>query len=145
MVKDSQLSIHGLNYVVDSMPYLATDRKPRSIIFLGMKVAVIGAGAAGLCCARHLNRYPKHFHFQVFEQMLEEIGNQEEFRLDTPVNREVLKVLEELKGSEKSIEELLLTIEGEVVELISTCVSGSVELMKRKSIPKLERTGYPIF
>ena len=83
--------------------------------------------------------------FSRYSAMLEEIGNQEEFRLDTPVNREVLKVLEELKGSEKSIEELLLTIEGEVVELISTCVSGSVELMKRKSIPKLERTGYPIF
>ena len=76
-----------------------------------------------------------------YSAMLEEIGNQEEFRLDTPVNREVLKVLEELKGTEekKSVEELLLTIEGEVVELISTCISGSVELMKRKSIPKFHK------
>lgn len=32
------------------------------------KVAVVGAGAAGLCCARHLSRYPEHFTFSVFEQ-----------------------------------------------------------------------------
>lgn len=32
------------------------------------KVAVIGAGAAGLCCARHLSKYPEHFQFIVFEQ-----------------------------------------------------------------------------
>ncbi len=36
-----------------------------------MKVAVIGAGAAGLCCARHLRRYPEYFQFQVFEQSWE--------------------------------------------------------------------------
>ena len=33
-----------------------------------MKVAVIGAGAAGLCCARHLSRYPYLFSFSVFEK-----------------------------------------------------------------------------
>ena len=33
------------------------------------KVAVIGAGAAGLCCARHLSRYrPELFSFSVFER-----------------------------------------------------------------------------
>ena len=73
--------------------------------------------------------------FSRYSAMLEEIGNQEEFRLDTPVNREVIKVLEELKGTEekKSVEELLLTIEGEVVELISTCISGSVQLVSDNS------------
>ena len=34
-----------------------------------MKVAVVGAGAAGLCCARHLSRYQDHFQFQVLERM----------------------------------------------------------------------------
>ena len=32
------------------------------------KVAVVGAGGAGLCCARHLSRYPELFQFNVFEQ-----------------------------------------------------------------------------
>ena len=32
------------------------------------RVAVIGAGAAGLCCARHLSRFPETFQFTVFEQ-----------------------------------------------------------------------------
>jgi monoamine oxidase len=36
-----------------------------------MKVAVVGAGPAGLCCARHLLSYPKHFQFVVLEQMKE--------------------------------------------------------------------------
>ncbi len=36
-----------------------------------MKVAIIGAGAAGLCCARHLRRYPEYFQFQVLEKMKE--------------------------------------------------------------------------
>lgn len=35
------------------------------------KVAVVGAGAAGLCCARHLSKYPEHFQFSVFEQSVE--------------------------------------------------------------------------
>ena len=34
-----------------------------------MKVAVIGAGAAGLCCARHLSKYPELFQFRVLEKM----------------------------------------------------------------------------
>ena len=38
-----------------------------------MKVAVIGAGAAGLCCARNLSRYPDRFQFQVFEKS-QEVG-----------------------------------------------------------------------
>lgn len=29
---------------------------------------MIGAGAAGLCCARHISKYPEHFHVQVLEQ-----------------------------------------------------------------------------
>ena len=33
-----------------------------------MNVAVIGAGAAGLCCARYLSRLPDLFNFSVFEQ-----------------------------------------------------------------------------
>ena len=33
-----------------------------------LKVAVVGAGAAGLCCARHLSRYKKYFQFRVLEQ-----------------------------------------------------------------------------
>ena len=33
-----------------------------------LKVAVIGAGAAGLCCARHLSRYQHLFSFSVFEK-----------------------------------------------------------------------------
>ncbi len=32
------------------------------------RVAVIGAGAAGLCCARHLSRFPETFQFTVYEQ-----------------------------------------------------------------------------
>ena len=32
------------------------------------KIAVVGAGGAGLCCARHLSRYPELFQFKVFEQ-----------------------------------------------------------------------------
>ena len=35
------------------------------------KVAVVGAGGAGLCCARHLSRYPETFQFSVFEQAME--------------------------------------------------------------------------
>lgn len=35
------------------------------------KVAVVGAGGAGLCCARHLSRYPDRFQFSVFEQASE--------------------------------------------------------------------------
>ena len=34
-------------------------------------MAVIGAGAAGLCCARHLSRYPELFQFKVLEKMKE--------------------------------------------------------------------------
>ena len=33
-----------------------------------MKVAVIGAGAAGLCCARHFGQFPSKFLVEVFEQ-----------------------------------------------------------------------------
>lgn len=33
-----------------------------------MNVAVIGAGAAGLCCARHLSVFPDVFRFSVYEQ-----------------------------------------------------------------------------
>ena len=33
-----------------------------------LKVAVVGAGAAGLCCARHLSRHPNLFSFRVFEK-----------------------------------------------------------------------------
>ena len=33
-----------------------------------MDVAVIGAGAAGLCCARHLSRYPDVFRVSVYEK-----------------------------------------------------------------------------
>ena len=34
-----------------------------------MNVAVIGAGAAGLCCARHLKSFPDEFAvIRVFEQ-----------------------------------------------------------------------------
>ena len=32
------------------------------------RVAVIGAGAAGLCSARHLSRYPEAFSVRVFER-----------------------------------------------------------------------------
>ena len=35
------------------------------------RVAVVGAGAAGLCCARHLSKYPDRFQFSVFEQASE--------------------------------------------------------------------------
>ena len=33
-----------------------------------MKVAIIGAGGAGLCCARHLSKYPEYFDIRVLEQ-----------------------------------------------------------------------------
>ena len=33
-----------------------------------MKVAIIGAGAAGLCCARHFSKFPEKFSIQVYEQ-----------------------------------------------------------------------------
>ncbi len=32
------------------------------------RVAVIGAGAGGLCCARHLSRFPETFQFTVYEK-----------------------------------------------------------------------------
>lgn len=32
------------------------------------KVAIIGAGAAGVCCARHFGGSPDHFQVQVFEK-----------------------------------------------------------------------------
>ena len=32
------------------------------------RVAIIGAGAAGLCCARHFTRELNHFDIQVFEK-----------------------------------------------------------------------------
>ena len=35
------------------------------------KVAVVGAGAAGLCCARYLSRHPNRFVFTVFEKARE--------------------------------------------------------------------------
>ena len=35
---------------------------------LQMRVAVIGTGVAGLCCLRHLTRYPDYFKVQAFEQ-----------------------------------------------------------------------------
>ena len=38
------------------------------VAVLTMNVAVIGAGAAGLCCARHLSRSPDVFRFSVYEQ-----------------------------------------------------------------------------
>ena len=37
------------------------------------RVAVIGAGAAGLCCARHLSKFPETFQFTVYEQS-EQVG-----------------------------------------------------------------------
>ena len=37
-----------------------------------MKVGIVGAGAAGLCCAHHFgNRSPQHFHVHVFEKNCE--------------------------------------------------------------------------
>ena len=36
-----------------------------------LKVAVVGAGAAGLCCARYLCRHPDRFAFCVFEKARE--------------------------------------------------------------------------
>ena len=33
-----------------------------------MRVAIVGAGAAGLCCARHLSKLLKSFEIRVFEQ-----------------------------------------------------------------------------
>ena len=33
-----------------------------------LNVAVVGAGASGLCCARHLGRYPHLFSITVFEK-----------------------------------------------------------------------------
>ena len=36
-----------------------------------MKVAVVGAGPAGLCCARHLTKLKEHFQCQVFEKAKE--------------------------------------------------------------------------
>lgn len=33
-----------------------------------MNIAVIGAGSAGLCCARHLSLFPDVFSFSVFEK-----------------------------------------------------------------------------
>jgi len=34
-----------------------------------MKVAIIGAGAAGLCCTRYFSRFPQKFQIRVFEKM----------------------------------------------------------------------------
>lgn len=33
-----------------------------------MHVAIVGAGAAGLCCARHLSQHQDVFSFRVFEK-----------------------------------------------------------------------------
>ena len=38
-----------------------------------LNVAVVGGGSAGLCCARHLSRYPDRFSVCVFERA-NEIG-----------------------------------------------------------------------
>lgn len=37
------------------------------------QVAVIGAGLSGLCCLRHLSKYPEHFELTCYEQT-QEIG-----------------------------------------------------------------------
>ena len=46
-------------------------------------VAVIGAGPAGLCCARHLSRFPEDFQFTVFEQS-EQVGGTWIYRNTSP-------------------------------------------------------------
>ncbi len=38
------------------------------LMLVTMKVAIIGAGASGLCCARHLGKYPDYFQIKVLEQ-----------------------------------------------------------------------------
>lgn len=77
-----------------------------------------------------------------FNKLLEEISSQEELKIDTIVNKEILQQLEELKSSQekKDIEELFTTIEKEITELVDK--GGplrSVELLKKRSLPRFHR------
>ena len=51
-----------------------------------VKVCVIGAGAAGLCAVRHLNRLPKLFTVNVFEQT-DSVGGTWVYTPDTGVDK----------------------------------------------------------
>ena len=62
------------------------------------KVAVVGAGGAGLCCARHLSRYPEKFHFNVFEQS-SEVGGTWEYEKSEERPRDVRHSCSEDEGS----------------------------------------------
>ena len=44
------------------------DFSSKTLERLMLRVAVIGAGAAGLCCARYLRRHADRFTFTVFEK-----------------------------------------------------------------------------
>lgn len=76
---------------------------------------------------------------QRFYEFLEEVSKQEELRLVTPVNRQTLQQIEELKGSpEKTIiVELFAAIEREIVGIINKGGTlRSIELLKKRSIPR---------
>ena len=72
-----------------------------------------------------------------FNNILEEVTKQEEFSLDTPVNKSILKDIED--RAEKPLL-LFTTLERECSEIISKGGSlHSVELLKKRSIPRFHR------
>ena len=68
-----------------------------------MRVAIIGAGAAGLCCARHFSRFPGKFHVQAFEQTSKVGGtwvyseNTETDEMGLPIHSSMYKNLRYIK------------------------------------------------
>ena len=75
-----------------------------------------------------------------FNNILEEVTKQEEFSLDTPVNKSILKDIEDIKSRAEKPLLLFTTLERECSEIISKGGSlHSVELLKKRSIPRFHR------
>ena len=75
-----------------------------------------------------------------FNNILEEVTKQKEFSLDTPVNKSILKDIEDIKSRAEKPLLLFTTLERECSEIISKGGSlHSVELLKKRSIPRFHR------
>ena len=82
-------------------------------------------------------------HIQRLRGILNAISSKEEFKLDTPTNRDVLAAMKEIEESseKESLAKVLEGIESGVVEAV--VMSGksfdSVKLWKKWSIPRFNR------